>query len=115
MSLTTQMKGEGIDQPDVPVGPAIAIAAAAVPDTINPDRLYVLPVVLTVADMAKLLDRSERSIREEVNAGVFPIARLKHYAAVAWSRAAVLAWLGVQTWEPLRAPAQRAQDAEATS
>jgi hypothetical protein len=70
-------------------------------------RLYELPVVLTLADMAALLDRSERSIRDELRDGVFPIAHLVDAVEPLWNRKDVLAWLSKRTWEPMEVTRER--------
>lgn len=64
-------------------------------------RLLELPVVLTLKDMAKLLDRSQRSIREDVQDGTFPVPHLDQYARYAWHRKDVVRWLGQTTFRPV--------------
>lgn len=86
--------------PDVPV--VRAFGPRLVPLPTDLERLYVLPVVLTLADMAKLMDRSERTIREAVAIGQFEIARLKNSDRLLWGRAEVERWLLDVTWDPQR-------------
>lgn len=76
-------------------------SCGASPETARP-RLVQLPVVLTVADMARLLDRSERSIRALVAEGQFPVPMVEGFPSPIWHRKDVQAWLSRTTFDPKR-------------